>query len=258
MINRILVFIHYFIWRLWHRTQIKTGWVTVKNSRFYYQETGSGYPLVLLHGGGVLLESFAGQIPFFAKNHRVIAIDSRGHGRSSRGQKPLTYETMANDTIEVLNTLGVERADLIGWSDGGNTSLLLALRHPERVRHITLISANYHPDGISENFSISRNTFLKKLYQWFSPHPEKWFSLGRELEELWRLYPQISESELRGIGAKTLIIAGENDVVSIEHLQEMEQLIPGATLHVVPKGKHDVHLTHAQEVNRLIEKQSAD
>ena len=199
MINRILVIIRYFIWRLWYWRQIKTGYVTVKSSRLYYQESGSGYPLVLLHGGGVLLESFAGQIPFFSRHHRVISIDSRGHGRSSRGQKPLTYETMANDTIEVLKVLGIERADFIGWSDGGNTSLLLALQHPERVRHITLISANYHPDGISNIFTVSGNPFLKTLYQWFSPHPEKWFSLGRELEELWRLHPQISESELRGI-----------------------------------------------------------
>lgn len=254
--NRILVFVYYFIWRLWYRSQIKAGWVKVRKTRFYYQQVGVGYPLVFLHGGGTLLESFAGQIPFFAKKNRVIAIDSRGHGRSCRGKKPLTYETMANDTIEVLNELGVERADFVGWSDGGNTSLLLALSHPERVRNITLISANYHPTGIRGNFSISGNPFLKGLYQWVSPHPEKWLSLGSELEELWRLYPQISEHELNRIGAKTLIIAGENDMVTIGHLQEMEKLIPGAKLYVVAGGKHDVHLTHSLQVNRLIEKLS--
>ncbi|MFT6387550.1 MAG: pimeloyl-ACP methyl ester carboxylesterase [Cellvibrionaceae bacterium] len=118
----------------------------------YYEEIGAGEPLPILHGGGAALESFAGKIPFFKP--RVIAIDTRDHGRGNHGNKRLSYAIMASDTITVLDCLTIEKTNFIGWSDGWNTAILLALNHPERVQHLTLISANYHPDGVVDNSPI--------------------------------------------------------------------------------------------------------
>lgn len=128
----------------------------------------SGFPLVLLHGGAVFLESFAVQIPLLARSHKIIAIDSRGHGRSARVEKPLNYDTLAKDVIVILAALEITQANFVGWSDGGNTSMAIALTYPERVRKLVLISANYHPSGVLSQPDITHDdSMIEKTLRFF-------------------------------------------------------------------------------------------
>ncbi len=177
-IKRFLVFLSYFWWWLTKRKKIERGFVQSKKSHIFYQKTGSGRSLILLHGGYVQLEAFAAQIPFFSKHFSVIAIDTRGHGRSTHGVRALSYASFADDVIAVLEHLSVTKAYFIGWSDGANTCVELALNYPTFVEKMVLVSANYHPDGLKPN-NVSRlgrainRVILRNVYTMFSPHPKK-------------------------------------------------------------------------------------
>lgn len=263
MISKLLVIIKYILWRVANRRKIITGHFNSGKAKIFYQISGQGYPLVFIHGGGAHIESFAGQIPYFSLTHKVIALDTRGHGRSSRGKKNFTYATMAEDIITMLDHLQIEQAKFVGWSDGGNAILLLSMEHPSVVNRMVLISANYNPEGLKQQNSAQSpdseglalvNPWLKFLYRFLSPHPAKWHSLTQELQTLWATEPQLNSKQLATVKTKTLIIGGENDLITAEHWADMQAHIPDSQLQIIPGTRHDPHLSHAQAVNDLIAK----
>ncbi len=117
-----------------------------------YNPEKDGIPLLFLHGGTGFLECFYAQIPTFSKQYKAIALDTRGHGKSTDNDEPFDYGVMAEDVYEFLNVLGIEKVNLLGWSDGANFGIDLAINHPEKLNKMILVGANFHYSGLNEKF----------------------------------------------------------------------------------------------------------
>ena len=195
--------------------------------RLYYETYGSGPPVLVLSGGA--LEDMRNQILALAPTRFVIAVDLRGHGRSSDSDTPLSYVLMADDVLKLLDQLQIRRTDIVGWSDGGIIALDVAMHHPERVRRIVTIGANYDVDGLVEVPSMN------------APDAAHWPERYRKVVAMWATQPRYSLAELAGISAPTLVMAGEFDIVKREHTHRLahairggeERIIDGATHHVI-------------------------
>ena len=124
------------------------------NIKLNYEERGQGFPLILLHGNGENLTYFKDQIAFFSDEYRVIAVDTRGHGRSPRGIAPFTIRQFADDLREFMEELGIDRAHILGFSDGGNIAAVFAMKYPEKVEKLILNGANLDPSGVKGYFQI--------------------------------------------------------------------------------------------------------
>ena len=246
----------YVYWRSCNDEGGVGAYAAVNGINVYYEIHGDGHPLVLLHGGATSIEIFFGQLPVLAKSFKVYAFDSRGHGRSSRGQAPLSYALMAADTIAALDALGVQRAHLVGWSDGGNIGLYLAVHYPERIDRLVVISANFRPEGLKAESMRPGESYAGRLTEyWFkllSPAPDNWPRLKVDLQQLWDTKPTLSEADLGGITAPTLIIAGEQDIVTPAHIEKMHHAIKGSVLQVIPGTTHSLLWQRPRLVNKMI------
>ena len=192
--------------------------------------------LVLLHGNGEDLHVFDEQIRYFSQYFRTIAIDTRGHGRSPRGEAPLTFHTFANDLADVFEALQIDKAHIIGFSDGAITALHLALMKPELVASLVLLGANYNPTGLRwfPRWQIRFVYACLSIAALFSARK-------RQRKEIWRLMvtqPNLTLAELSRITAPTLIVTGENDMVSQRHNDKMSRAIAGSQRLIIPKGNH--------------------
>lgn len=250
----------YFIWRLrpynWRRGQ----YIEANGVKIYFEVHGQGEPLVLLHGGGTLIDCFYAQLPTFCRHFKVIAIDSRGHGRSSHGVAPLTYARMADDVIAVLDHLAIASSHLVGWSDGGITGLLMAIGHPGRLGRMVVIGANFHPEGITikerkairETSAEKAHPVLRFLYAVFSPHPERWPRLWSDLKIMWENQPDLTTADLAAVTVPTLILIGDHDLITREHAEQMHAAIPGSRLYVISGASHSLPMEKPGRLNRLI------
>lgn len=255
--KRVWSLLYFYVWRKFKCKEFSKVKVTSQHSDIYVEKYGLGPPLFLLHGGYLQLESFAAQIPVLAKNFTIYAVDSRGHGRSSHGGHPLSYNLLAQDVANITDVLGCQSAHFIGWSDGANTCLNLAQSEPNRIDKMVLISANFHPSGLKVAASkpLRKRLFklvLRGLYRRFSPHPEHWDTLDEQLQYLWRTEPDFSLAELAQIDNRTLILGGEFDLILREHFEELANNMPNAQLNIIKNAGHDLHISHYQEVNQLI------
>ena len=135
-------------------------YVTANGVKTYYEVHGEGEPLLLLHGGAVpAIESFALQTPELAKHFKVILPERRGHGRTADVDGPITYDLMAQDTIAFMEALAIKSAHLVGWSDGANVGMLVAISRPDLVKKLVSISGNFHVDGLTQQFK----TFVERV-----------------------------------------------------------------------------------------------
>lgn len=251
----------YLIWKLSTTTQTEKGNIDYRDAHIHYVTYGRGEPVLLLHGGLSNKLSWFSQIPWLvASGRRVVLIDTRGHGDSTPGNSKLSYQIFAEDTLQVLDRLGIQRTDIVGWSDGGIIALLLGLEAPQRVGRIVAVSANFNPTGlIPEAHRIQDGTLdlsPKKLTDWL----RSWWSgaggrhavLEAEIKELWQTAPQLVHSDLRAINAPTLVIAGENDIIALSHSRELAQKLANGKLEIVTGAGHAAPITHARQVNQLI------
>jgi pimeloyl-ACP methyl ester carboxylesterase len=192
--------------------------------------------LVLLHGNGEDLHIFDTQIRFFSRYFRTIAIDTRGHGKSTRGSKPLSFQTFANDLADVFEALEINKAHIIGFSDGAITALHLALTHPELISSMVLLGANYHTKGL-RLIPRLQIQFVYACLAAASLFSEK----IRKRKEIWGLMvnqPHLTLEELSRIQLPTLIVTGEKDMVSQHHNDEMHRAIAGSQRLIIPNGNH--------------------
>ena len=168
--------------------------------------------LVLLHGNGENLNVFESQIEFFSTYYKVIALDTRGHGKSSRGTASLDFRTFAADLRRVFDALEIDKAHIVGFSDGAITALHFALTTPERISSMILVGANYTPKGIrfAARMYVKLFYFYLSIKSIFSPESRK----HREIWGLMVYHPRLSLDEIARINTPTLIITGENDMVS--------------------------------------------
>ena len=192
--------------------------------------------LVFLHGNGENLHIFDRHIDYFAKCYRTIAIDTRGHGQSEWGTAPFNFYTFANDVINVLNTLQIDKAHLIGFSDGATIALHVALIAPERIHSMILLGANYNPKGLRHKDRL----LIQLAYAGLtvaSPFSKK----IRTRKKIWGLMvfqPNLTLEELSQITVPTLVATGENDMVRQRHNDELINAIKGSKRLVIPGGDH--------------------
>lgn len=246
--------------------------VAVNDISLYYEDQGSGDAIVLLHGGLVDHEYWGSQIAELAKHHRVLSPDTRGHGRSTDSDKPLSYAQFADDTVAFLREIGIARANFVGHSDGGCTSLVIGAQHPELVEKLVLIGtpyniSNYH-EGTAELFATmtpeqmyemvggveSPDGEVIKRAQDFYPTDEAWRTFWKKLvNDLWSAEPDFTLDDLAAIQAPTLILHAENEeFYDIEHSEAMARAIPNATLEVVPGATHGSPQENPAAVNAAI------
>jgi pimeloyl-ACP methyl ester carboxylesterase len=213
---------------------------TADGASIYHEAFGRGPPVLVLHGGLGSLVDMRRQIEALAPSHRVIAPDSRGHGRSSDAGTALSYDLMADDMIALMDALGIARADIVGWSDGGIIGLVLAIRDPQRVRRLVAIGANFDPAGLIDPPAADAPIPpLPQRYRREAPDPSHWPRLYREVTAMWRTQPHLTEHDLGAIRGPTLVIAGEADVIRRDHTDALAKAIPGAEELIVPGATHD-------------------
>ena len=229
----------------------------LRGIRMYYELEGEGPPLLLLHGGAGDCRQFDHQRPDFARRHRLILPDSRAQGRSSDRPGPLTYHEMAEDVVALLDRLGIARADVMGWSDGGNIGIDLAIHHPDRIGHVVTFGSNFSPDGLEAgafewNRTATAASFgpeMKVSWTARNPEPDHYEDAMNKILEMWRTEPRFTADELASIRAPSLICAGEHDVVRLDHTLALAAAIPTAESWIVPGASHGAMLERPDLVN---------
>jgi pimeloyl-ACP methyl ester carboxylesterase len=237
-------------------------YIEIGGRKTWYDEAGVGAPLVLLHGGLAPNETWSQQLPAFGQRFRVLAPERRGHGRTPDVDGPFAYDDLAADTIGFLEAVVAGPAHLVGWSDGGIIGLLVAIRRPDLVRKLVAISANFDTTGVPQELHAQfastppdsdELAMLRSLYEAASPDgPAHWPVVFRKSVELATRGPGIPPAELQRIGAPTLVVAGDDDLVSLEHTSALFRAIPYAELAIVPGTSHLLTLEKPDVVNRLI------
>ena len=232
----------------------------LRGIRIYYELAGDGPPLLLLHGGAGDSRQFDRQRQDFASRHRLVLPDSRAQGRTSDGPGPLTYHEMAEDVVALLDLLGIPRADVMGWSDGGNTGIDIAIHHPDRLAHLVTFGANFSPDGLETaafewNRTATAESFgpeMRTGWTALNPQPDNYEAAMNKLLEMWRTEPRFTPPELASIRAPTLVCAGEHDVVRREHTLALAEAIPTARSWIVPGASHGAMLERPDLVNSRV------
>ena len=215
----------------------------------YYIESGHGAPLILLHGNGESCEYFRGQMDTFARWFHVYAIDTRGHGKTPRGDKPFTIRQFADDLLGFMDDHQIEKAHLLGFSDGGNIAMIFAMQHPDRVDRLILNGANLSPDGVKRSVQIPIEIGYRIALR-LSAKSES-ARLHAEMLGLMVNDPNIKPEELETIRARTLVIAGTDDMIREDHTKLIAAGIPAAKL-VFIKGDHFIANRHPEEFNRTV------
>jgi len=250
--------IRYLYWRVTSRQYMQSGHVFHKHAEIHYIVYGSGEPVVLLHGGLSNKLSWFSQIPMLVRSGRqVILIDTRGHVKSTLGKEALSYELFAEDVLKVIKHLSIQKTDFIGWSDGGITALVLGRHSPKFVNRIIAISANISPSGLTVQSQKQLGQKVQPFIGWIKKRWTGSRNYLNELEELiWHIWssPIMSEIDLSRVVAPTLIIVGESDVVTLKHSEKMAGVLNNGKLIVINKGGHATPVTHASEINALINK----
>ena len=226
-------------------------YIHIRGFEMHYEVYGSGQPLLLIHGNGGSIVSMANQIPFFSKSYQVIAADSRSQGKSFDAQDSLSYEMMADDYNALMDSLHLDSAYVVGWSDGGIIGLLLAIRHPEKVKKLAVTGANIRPDTTAVTAADIR--FMKE--QVLSLHDQKQDAKTRNEIKLTQMMidgPNIPFKSLQQIHCPVLVIGGDHDIIKTEHTLEIYKSVPGASLWILPGSGHDTCIRFKDDFNTQV------
>ena len=215
----------------------------------YYIEKGTGFPLILLHGNGEDCGYFVHQMEPFAKHFRVIAIDTRGHGQTPRGEASFSIRQFAEDLLDFMNLHQIEKAHILGFSDGGNIAMVFALMHPERVEKLILNGANLNASGVKRKVQIPIEIGYRiaKLFATKSPAARK----NAEMLGLMVNDPNVKAEEISCIQNPTLVIAGEKDMIKDSHTRLIAKSIPEAMLSIIP-GNHFIANKNPDTFNEVV------
>lgn len=221
------------------------GWLSHDGASIWYAVHGRGKPVILLHGGLGHSGNWGFQVPALVENgYSAILIDSRGHGRSTRDDQPYSYDRMASDVLAVMDSLQIEKAGLVGWSDGACTSLILADMHPERVAGVFFFACNMDPSGtieITEFPPILGRCFgrHKQDYESLSATPDQFEAFVSAVGLMQRTQPNYSASDLAKIAVPVMIAHSEQDeFIKREHAEYLAHSIPGAEFVFLPAVSH--------------------
>jgi pimeloyl-ACP methyl ester carboxylesterase len=236
--------------------------------KLYYEEYGNGEPLLLIHGGLGSINDFENNINELSKHFHLIAVDSRGYGRSNNPLDSLSYDLLTDDMIGLLNHLKIDSTNILGFSDGGIIGLNMASKYPDRVIRVVASGANYLLEGIdivdfANNLmtpdNVKTNNFwipFREKYNQLNPNPEKFDFHIQHAKKMWLTEIYIPEDRFKKIKQPVLLIFGDHDTVKLEHGLQMFRLLPEKTaqLCILPGGGHLVFLEEYEIINNLIVK----
>ena len=222
---------------------------TVRGTPIYHEVHGTGEPVLLLHGGFCSIEMMRPQLDALRGEYEVYAPERPGHGRSPDRPGPISYAESVADTVAYLDEVGLADAHIVGFSDGAIIGLLVALQHPRRIRSLVSISGNLDPTGFvvgsgeadeSEGSDVAAEP--DRTRQWYnelSPDgPDHADAVVEKLMRLWTTEPAIAAADLARVDVPTLVMAGDHDVIRLEHSALIAESIPGAQLCIVPGAGH--------------------
>ncbi len=218
--------------------------------QLYSIQKGTGTPMVLLHGNGESSAYFSHQIDYFSRNYRVAAVDTRGHGKSPRGEGVFTLNRFVEDLKQFLDENGFRKIILLGFSDGGNIALLFALKYPEYLEKLILNGANLSPSGVrlSIQAPIVLGYALVSVVAFF----DKKLIRKKEMLGLMVKEPHIRPEALRKLAVPTLVIAGTRDMIREKHTRRIQENIPGSRLCLL-EGSHFIANENPEAFNRAVE-----
>ena len=223
----------------------------IRGMKMYYETYGSGYPLLIIHGNSGSIGDFSNQIPYFSSKYKVILADSRDHGNTLdtlHMSDSLSYEMMSDDYAALLQYLKIDSAYVLGWSDGGINGILLAIRHPEKVKKLVALGANLWSD------TTAINPFILSVFkmQYLMMQKRK---TGIENTLILRHYkliltePNIKAQALSGVKCPTLVIGGDHDAIQVPHTVLIAQYIPNSNLWIVPNAGHGLLIQYKDKFN---------
>ncbi|HEX5455610.1 MAG TPA: alpha/beta hydrolase [Stellaceae bacterium] len=221
----------------------QSGYAPVDGIRIWYAIFGHGEPVILLHGGLANANYWGNQIRKLQQHYRVVVMDSRGHGRSTRNGQPYGYDLMAADVIGLMDFLKIRKAAIVGWSDGAIIGLDIAMRHPERVSKLFAFAANSDPSGVADiAHSPVFNAFIaraQKEYEALSPTPGQFNAFVAQITRMWQTQPNWTASDLHRITVPTWIVDGDHDeAIKRSNTEFMAANIPNAGLLLQPEVSH--------------------
>lgn len=219
------------------------GYAPVDGVRIWYAEFGRGKPVILLHGGLANADYWGNLVRALEGHYRVIVMDSRGHGRSTRDAKPFGYELMAGDVLALMNHLHIRKAAVVGWSDGAIVGLELAVHHPDRLTGLFAFAANSDPSGVQD---VSKSPMFTQYierarleYEKLSRTPRDYDSFLAEIGKMWATQPHLTVSQLESITIPTWIVDADRDeAIQRANTLFMAEHIPGSGLLILPQVSH--------------------
>lgn len=224
----------------------------IRNFRMYCEEYGNGSPVLFIHGNGRSIEDFKYQIPFFAQTNRVIVADSRAQGKSVDLSDTLSYDMMAEDYNALLEAKHLDSVLVVGWSDGGNIGLLLAIKHPDKVKKLVICGATLSPDSTAVNPELLK--IVGAEYKALQLKPAKTAEDKHKLK-LTRILleePNIPVSDLELIKCPTLVVAGDQDMISLDHTILISRHIPKSSLWIIPGTGHSGVIVRKDAFNSTV------
>jgi len=238
---------------LYGHDSITGKFYNIRGIKMYCEIYGSGQPLLIIHGNGGSIKDFLYQIPYFSKKYKVILADSRSQGRSLDTGDSLTYEMMTDDYAALLTALNIDSSFVIGWSDGGIEGLLLAIRHPEKVKKLAITGANLSPDttAVSEDIYEMVMTYYSKLKNKTNKTASE--NLQLKLVRLEADEPHIPPTALHAIKIPTLVIGGDHDILKPSHTLLIFKNIPNAYLWILPNSGHSTPVAYKDEFNKTVD-----
>ena len=239
---------------LYGKNKLAGKYYNIRGLKMYAEVYGTGQPLLIIHGNGGSINNFIYQIPYFSKKYKVIIADSRAHGKSADKGDSLTYEMMADDYAALLDVMKIDSAYVIGWSDGGINGLLLAIRHPEKVKKLAVTGANLVPDttAVPQQIWDMVIPVLTELIN--KPNKTEQEKNGLKLYKLLAEQPYIPLTDLQTITCPTLVIGGDHDVIKEEHTMLIYKNIPKSYLWILPGSGHSTPVVYKDDFNKVVDR----
>jgi pimeloyl-ACP methyl ester carboxylesterase len=236
----------------------RSGEAAVDGISIHYRVYGKGAPVILLHGGLANSDYWGRQITALVPGHMVIVMDSRGHGRSTRDARGFGYDLMADDVVALMDVLGVRKADIVGWSDGGIIGLDLALRHKDRVGKIFAFAANSLTSGVKDE--VEKNptfaNYIQRAGREYAAHsatPKAYDDFVAQIGKMWAEQPNWTDGQLQSIQSPVWIVDGDHDeAIRREHTEYLAATIPHAGLLILPNASHFAFLQDPEMFNRAM------
>jgi pimeloyl-ACP methyl ester carboxylesterase len=233
----------------------RAGELAVNGIKIHYAIYGQGSPVIFLHGGLANTDYWGNQVPAVAAHHTVILMDSRGHGRSTRDARPYGYDLMADDVVALLDALKIQKADVVGWSDGGILGIDLALRHKDRVGKVFAFAANTVTSGVVEG--VEKNptfaAYIERAGHEYAEHsatPKEYDAFVDQISKMWADQPNWTDDQLKAIDTPVLVVDGDHDeAIKRAHTEYIAATIPHAGLLILPNVSHFAFLQDPDQFN---------